>query len=132
MGELAPGMKIEGHRLVPLFTRAEPIEGPRTTGIVDEDVEPAESGKHFILDAHGCVGLRDIRDDNQRLLVAESRDLVRRFSQAIFSPGHDREETSLLGKHLRDRAAEADTGTRDKRNLAGELEIHGIPLVAVT
>ncbi|MET4217617.1 hypothetical protein ACVWWG_000778 [Bradyrhizobium sp. LB7.2] len=33
----------------------------------------------------------------------------------------------FFGKHLRDRAAEADAGTGDKRDLAGELEIHGFP-----
>ncbi|MGY3289945.1 hypothetical protein ACVWWP_003012 [Bradyrhizobium sp. LM3.6] len=36
----------------------------------------------------------------------------------------------FFGKHLRDRAAEADAGTGDKRDLAGEPEIHGFPLFA--
>jgi hypothetical protein len=132
MGKFTPGMKIKRHRLIPLFAHAEPIEGPRTAGIVDENVEPAKCDEYFILDTRGRVVLRNICDDHQRPLASDYRNLVRRAPQAVFPPGHDCEAAPLYGKHLRDRAAEADAGTGDKRDLVGEQEIHSIPPFVVS
>src|SRR5213593_32033 len=97
----------------------------RPAGVVDEDVQAAESadgGGHEVTDGLGAVQIARERQDVGARGVA---NLLRRRVQVLLRAAAQRQRGPLFGEHLRARPAQPLARAADDRDLAPELQIHG-------
>src|SRR5436853_7517916 len=120
MRELPVTAEVERQRLFPLLVGGFEREAPAAAGVVDENIDAAETGERAFRDAlRRLVGEEILLDDDHR----GARFALQLFEQGA-PAGDDGELDAFAGKRKRDGAADADARAGDQRALAGDAEIH--------
>src|SRR6267143_914368 len=97
----------------------------RAAGVVDEDVQAAESADRRGDEVADGLGAVEIAREGQDIGARGVTDLLRRLVQVLLRAAAQRQLRSLVGEHLRARATQPLARAADDRDLARQLEIHG-------
>jgi hypothetical protein len=126
MGQTTPGGEIQRHGFLPfrLRTQARSFHGAGTAGVVDQDIQLAETGLDHGHGPRRHALARDILDDDQGPLVALPRDGVRHRLQQIPAPGEEGKSAAFRRQMFGDGGAETNAGAGHQGDTAGQLQIH--------
>ena len=96
----------------------------RAAGIVDQDVQAAESADGRGDEVADGLGAVEIAREGQDIGARGVADLLRRLVQVLLRAAAQGQLRSLVREHLRARPTEPLARAADDRDLARELEIH--------
>jgi hypothetical protein len=89
VGELALARKVERHGLVPLLLCGVDFEGAAATGVVDQDLDGAQTVDGRLGDARGGPLSHQVLRDEERLSAARRADLACQLREQVFPPRHE-------------------------------------------
>ena len=113
LDEEVRGAHVDRHVLVELLER-ELVDRlqPKGRRVVDDHVDAPTLGQHALHDRPGCLGLREVGRDRERV-PAGLGDVGGHLVQPLAAPAHERDVEPPVGEESSRRPADAGAGSSD-------------------